>query len=234
MRSGKKIILLCICLTAVVTASVFGTLAFLTDRDSVVNTFTVGKVDITVDETKVNPDGTMALDAERVKANEYHLLPGMTYVKDPAVTLLAGSEDSYIRMILTVHNASGVQGILDKYSLGDFSVLIGGWDEEVWLYKGFSTDTENNIISFEFRYREAAVSGEDDTMLPPLFTTLIVPGEISNSEMKALYEGAFKLEVFGHAIQADGFTDQTDSENNILKTAEEAAWEAFDRQMARN
>lgn len=218
MKNTKKILLICICVIAVLTVSVVGTLAYLTDTDSAVNTFTMGQVHISVDEAKVNADGTPVAGADRVKANEYHILPGMQYTKDPTVTVNGGSEDAYVRMILTVHNASDVQAILTKYNLGDFSVLIGGWDKNTWLYEGFTADTENNTISFEFRYKEIVAKNADDTKLPALFDILIVPGEITGEEMKDLYDGGFKMEVFGHAIQAAGFD------------TEDAAWNAFDTQ----
>ena len=218
MKNANKILLICICLIAVLTVSLVGTLAYLLDTDSTVNTFTVGQVHISVDEAKVNADGTPVAGADRVKANEYHVLPGMEYTKDPTVTVDGGSEDAYVRMILTVHNASDVQAILTKYGLGDFSVLIGGWDKNTWLYEGFTEDTVKNTISFEFRYKEIVSKSTTDTKLTALFDTLIVPGEITGEEMKDLYDGGFKMEVFGHAIQAAGFN------------TEDAAWDAFDTQ----
>ena len=218
MKNTKKILLICICVIAVLTVSIVGTLAYLTDTDSAVNTFTIGQVHITVDEAKVNADGTPVAGANRVKANEYHILPGLKYTKDPAVTVIGGSEDAYVRMVLTVHSASDVQAVLTKYNLGDFSVLIGGWDKNTWLYEGFTEDTTNNTISFEFRYKEVVAKSTTDTKLTALFDTLIVPGEITGEEMKDLYDGGFKMEVFGHAIQAAGFD------------TEDAAWDAFDTQ----
>lgn len=218
MKNTKKILLICICVIAVLTVSVVGTLAYLTDTDYAVNTFTIGQVSISIDEAKVNADGTPVAGADRVKANEYHILPGLKYTKDPTVTVDGGSEDAYVRMILTVHNASDVQAILTKYNLGDFSVLIGGWDKNTWLYEGFTEDTTNNTISFEFRYKEVVAKSATDAKLTALFDTLIVPGEITGEEMKDLYDGGFKMEVFGHAIQAAGFD------------TEDAAWDAFDTQ----
>ena len=219
MKNFQKILLLCLCVAAVAAVSVLGTLAYLTDRDAAVNTFTVGKVNIRLDETQVDPDGTPVPDADRVQENEYHLIPGMTYTKDPAVTVETKSEESYIRMILTVHNASAVQAILDEYELGDFSALIGGWDPEIWLYEGFGEDAEENTISFEFRYHETVGTEDEELVLEPLFDTLIVPGDVTGGELEALYNGGFKMVITGHAIQKAGFDD------------EDAAWEAFEEQV---
>lgn len=220
----KKALLTVLCMVLVAVASVLGSLSWLTDRDSVVNTFTVGRVDILLDETDVDENGEPILNEEgnpvdRVKENEYHLLPGHTYIKDPAVTVQAGSEPSYIRMILTIHNASAVQAIIDEHELGDFSALIGGWDKETWLYEDFTGDTEANTISFEFRYKETVGADADAVPLPALFETLIVPGDVNGNELKALYDGGFQMVVYGHAIQAAGFAD------------EDAAWAAFDEQV---
>lgn len=219
MKNIAKMLLGFVCLMAVAAVSAMGTLAWLTDRDVAVNTFTVGQVDITVDEAKVNADGTPVEGAERVQTNEYHLIPGCTYTKDPTLTVQANSVDSHIRMILTVHNASGVQSILDRHQLGDFSALIGGWDQEVWLYHGFAVDDASDTISFEFRYHQTVGAEAESVVLPALFDRLIVPGEITGEEIRELYEGGFKMEIFGHAIQSAGFE------------SEDTAWESFDRQM---
>ena len=96
MKKKTKALMLVLCAVLLVTASVLGTMAYLTSTEKVVNTFTVGKVAITLDEAKVNADGTAVTPAERVKQNAYHLLPGHTYTKDPTVHVQANSESSFI------------------------------------------------------------------------------------------------------------------------------------------
>ena len=54
-----KTVLLCISVVILVFASVMGTLAYLSDTDEVVNTFTVGNVDITLDEADVDENGVV-------------------------------------------------------------------------------------------------------------------------------------------------------------------------------
>lgn len=96
MKKKTKALMLVLCAVLLVTASVLGTMAYLTSTDKVVNTFTVGKVAITLDEAQVKEDGTPVAGAARVKENAYHLLPGHTYTKDPTVHVQANSEDSFI------------------------------------------------------------------------------------------------------------------------------------------
>lgn len=43
-----------------------------------------------------------------MKTNEYHLLPGHTYTKDPTVTVKTGSDASYVRMKVTFNNAKAI------------------------------------------------------------------------------------------------------------------------------
>lgn len=223
----KKTTLTILSSIMVAMISVMGTLAYLTDSESVTNTFTVGQVDIVLDEADVDENGEVIEGSDRVKENEYHLIPGQTYVKDPTITVQANSEESYIRMIMTIHNASAVQTIIDNHQLGDFSALIDGWDETVWLYHGFSEDETANTISFEFRYKETVGTGNMVEKLPALFTTLIVPKNVNGTELKALYDpdgnenydDGFKMVIVGQAIQKAGFTDA------------EAAWKAFDEQV---
>ena len=78
MKNMKKIVMGLVCALALVTASVMGTMAYLTSTDEVVNTFTVGNVQIKLDEAKANPDGSLVANADGVKANNYKILPGHT------------------------------------------------------------------------------------------------------------------------------------------------------------
>ncbi len=96
MKTRTKALALTLCAVLLVVGSVMGTMAYLTSKDSVENTFTVGNVAITLDEAKVETDGTEVSDADRVKENSYNLVPGHTYTKDPTVHVTANSEPCYV------------------------------------------------------------------------------------------------------------------------------------------
>ncbi|MBO7177983.1 MAG: hypothetical protein J6V69_02670, partial [Clostridia bacterium] len=87
-----------------VLVSVFATVAYLTSSAAVSNVFTIGNSMIIMDESKVTPDGVVVTDkdgkVERVDTNSYHLVPNSTYVKDPIITMKAGSESSYLFIIV--------------------------------------------------------------------------------------------------------------------------------------
>ena len=97
MKTSMKALTLVLCAVLLVCASVMGTLAYLKAETEVVkNTFTVGKVEIDLDEAKVDEYGVEVEGASRVKANEYKLIPGHTYAKDPMITVKTGSEDCWV------------------------------------------------------------------------------------------------------------------------------------------
>ena len=124
-----KTVLLCISVCVLVFASVMGTLAYLTDTDEVVNTFTVGNVNITLDEADVDETGAIVSN-ERVKENEYHLIPGSVYVKDPTVTVKKGSEASYVRILVTISDMADLKAVFGNDFLPEN--YVEGYNSAVW------------------------------------------------------------------------------------------------------
>lgn len=88
----KKKITLVVALALVLVVGVFGTLAYLTSTtEKITNTFTVGNVKITIDET-----GATAAADQTNKTKSYKMVPGNVLSKDPTVTVLANSEDCWV------------------------------------------------------------------------------------------------------------------------------------------
>ena len=69
MKNLKKALIAGTCSALLVAGSVAGTMAWLQDTDEVVNTFTVGNVQITLDELDVD-NSTDGGENDRDKANE--------------------------------------------------------------------------------------------------------------------------------------------------------------------
>lgn len=243
MIRKKKSIIMLLSAVMIVSSMAFGTIAYLTDSAGVTNRFTIGNVDIVVDETEVDENGdpvpnpdydpTDPTDPDdpnlrTEEENEYPLIPGSEYVKDPTMTVKAGSEESYVRLMVTITNAAEIDAIFadlklmypDKYPNGfipgDF---VTGRDNTVWVYTGdMVKDEELNTYTLEFRYFEAVQPTETENMtLPALFETIRFPGELDNEHLSQLTD--FAISVDGHAIQTTGF-----------ESADEA-WMAFDAQM---
>ena len=203
MKTKRKALLLSLCAVLLVVASVMGTMAYLTSSDTVTNTFTVGNVQITLDEAKVNPDGTLVPNAERVKANSYKLLPGRTYIKDPTVTVKAGSESSYIKMTVTFTNAAQLDAIFALNGGADMTSIFNGYDSAKWIDKGSTTAA--NTRTYEFWYKETVAAPKADVVLDALFDSITVPGSITKEQL-ATIEG-LTITVNAYAIQADGFAN---------------------------
>lgn len=82
----KKIAISIVAVALVLCCAIGGTLAWLTDKTGpVVNTFTVGDINIELKET----------------TTDYKMVPGNTIAKDPKVTVKANSEDCYLFVKVT-------------------------------------------------------------------------------------------------------------------------------------
>lgn len=223
MKTKNKVVLLALCMVALIAVSVLGTMAYLTSTDQVVNTFTVGNVQIKLDEAEANLDGTLVEGAARVKANSYKLLPGHTYNKDPMVTVLEGSEPCYVKMTVTFTKATELDAIFAPKG-ADLKSIFNGYDANNWIYKGYTdgTDTDTNATTrtYEFWYKDVAKAPaengdevEDNLELDALFDSITVPGTITNTQLASI--AGMTITVNAYAIQADGFDTP------------EAAWAAF-------
>ena len=208
MKTKSKALLLTLCAVLLVAASMLGTMAYLTSTASVENTFTVGSVAIKLDEAKANPDGSLVEGADRVKANSYKLLPGHTYNKDPMVTVLEGSEDSYIKMTVTFSKANELDAIFAPTG-ADLTSIFNGYDSANWIYKGNTKDADADTRTYEFWYKETVDAPDSDVPLDALFDSITVPGTITNEQL-ATIEG-MTITVNAYAIQADGFTGAADA-----------------------
>ena len=234
MKTKSKALLLTLCAVLLVAASVLGTMAYLTSTDTVTNTFTVGKVEITLDETDVtNPNGP------RVKANSYKLMPGTTYTKDPTVTVKAGSEESYVRMKVTFNNAAALMEMLpsadnlEDYSpaeivlikkiapilfLTNYTAVDAGWLPEYAMFgmektladpNYFVYDAANDTVTYIFYYPTTVTATTADVTLPALFDTIKVPEHVTGEQLAELNN--FKITVVAEAIQAGSFADAADA-----------------------
>lgn len=228
MKTKTKALLLAASAILLVVATVLTTMAFLTDTDEVVNTFTVGNVQITLDEADVDEMGTpldkegkaveKLADAERVKANTYKLLPGHTYTKDPTVTVLANSENCYVRILVTLPKT--VDAVFGEENPVDPATIFTTFDATNWTFA--RADSDDTTRTYEFRYigGESGVvkTNSEDQKLAPLFTSFTMPGTLTGEDIAKLIpegEDDFTMDIVAHAIQADGFKDAA------------AAWASF-------
>lgn len=196
MKTKNKALLLALCAVSLVTASVLGTMAYLTDDDKVTNTFTVGSVAITMDEKDV--DGSSQNANGRDQANSYKLLPGHEYEKDPTIHVDADSEDCY----LFVKVENGIEGIEQAGTTTVANQMAAkGWklvrgQTNVYVYVGTADAND-----------PATVTKRMDV---PVFEKIKIAGSTDGDTLKA-YEGK-TITVTAYAVQKDGFEGKTPAE----------------------
>ena len=211
MKNAKKIVALLLCAVLLMAASAAGTLAYLTAQVTVTNTFTVGSVSFdsenALDESHVNEYGeqlyvsmvegaapvvkddvnaTETL-APRVNENEYKLIPGHTYTKDPQIHIEAGSEDCY----LFVKVDNGIADIEDDTNTIAAQLAANGWEQ----LKVDGTDVPNVYCKVDPVETEA--DKNNDIRIFESF-------KIATDADVSTYGNA-KIVITAYAVQADGF-----------------------------
>lgn len=184
MKTKTKALTLALCAVLLVVTTVFVTMAFLTDTDKVTNTFTVGRVDISLDEAPVDEYGDV-VQGKRVQANKYKLIPGHEYAKDPTIHVEEGSEDCWL--FVKVQN-----GLLNAEAADDN--IDSQMAERGWTLVSGTTDI--------YSYKET-VSAKENVVVFERFT---IGGTVDVAD----YEDA-EIVITAYAIQADGFNTAADA-----------------------
>lgn len=197
MKKTSKALLLALCAVLLVTASVLGTMAYLTSTATVKNTFTVGNVAITMDE-KDTDDSTK--DADRDTANNYKLMPGLTYTKDPTIHVGAGSEDCYL-FVKVENGIAGIEAdtnkISDQMDNHNWDVVDAG--QGIYVY---GTSDAPTVVQYDKEF-----PANNDVIVFDGFT---VKDSVKNEELATYSDKT--ITVTAYAIQADGFSGKKASE----------------------
>ena len=192
MKTKSKALLMTLCAVLLVAASVLGTMAYLTSQDSVTNTFSIGKINITLDEKDVDESTP---GADRDKANAYHLLPGQTYIKDPTVHVTdQNSEDSYI--FVKVEN--GIAAIEADGNTIAKQIEDKGWKK--------LTDANGVVVANVYYQEYNKADGVKDFVV---FENFTIKDSVTETQLKD-YENK-TITITAYAIQKDGFNDAKDA-----------------------
>jgi len=153
MKTKSKALLMTLCAVLLVAASVLGTMAYLTSTTGpVTNTFSIGKINITLDEAPVNVYGEVVEGARRTE-NQYKLVPGHTYTKDPTVHVTAeNSENSWI-FLKVVNGISAFEAdtkIADQITAKGWTKLEGVNGVDNVYYREYDKDSAvKNFVVFD-------------------------------------------------------------------------------------
>lgn len=188
----KKLITLLVCAAVLVLGAVSVTMAYFTDEESATNTFTVGKVDISLMEYQVNEKNEITNSTDR--GFEYKLIPGSTYSKRPIVTVEADSEPCWL--FVAVDN-----------QIADIEVSAeAGYTIEEQLADCFWLPLENcKVGKAQVYYRAQPVGPIENKAVGVLvFEEFTIGGDgVTNADIAAAKD--LEIEITAYAVQAAGF-----------------------------
>lgn len=190
----KKIISLCLVAALAVVAIAGASLAYFTDKDAKTNTFTLGNVDIELNEEKWE---------EPIAA-----VPDVEYAKDPVVTNI-GENDAWIRVDVTLSDAAAFTAAAARHQITDLATIFADHDETKWTLAGTPVyDDEANTLTYSYYYNTVLAV---DKSTEALFTSVTIPAVFDNDDMKEI-RADFTIDVTAHAIQtADSYSTVADA-----------------------
>ena len=191
MKTRSKALLLILCAMLLLIASALGTVAYLTVQDTVTNTFSVGQVNITLDE---GSEGKRSMRARSTGApvdeNDHILMPGHTYTKDHTIHVDAVSEDSYI--FVKVENGIASYEAASSAEEGGYRTIADQITANGWTALESAADVY---------YREYAKSSAGSDFA--VFDTFKIADNANDAESWGSCDA--QVAVTAYAVQKDGF-----------------------------
>lgn len=137
------------------------TFAYLSSKTgTVVNTFTVGNVVITLDE-KDTDNSTQ--NAERDQANAYtDMIPGSSYEKDPTVHVAANSENCYVFVKVTGLDANKDALVINAFNTNLVKVDGSNTADGIYRYDAVvekSVNVQDIVVFNGFTLKSDVVGG---------------------------------------------------------------------------
>ena len=187
MKLNRKVVLILALMLSVAMATT-GTLAYLTDRDTVENTFTMGNVDIDVEEEF--EDGAS-------------LLPGVEVEKQAGIKNVHNSSDAWVWMTVSVPE--------DLVDYLDLEWLAGYEGEKI------DAVVQDGYISYVVKYEEQLAPGESTPKFLQS-VTLTDKVDYQDGQFVVIEGGEIVAELGDLSdvnVIVDGFAMQIDGFNNV-------------------
>ena len=184
-KSAKRIVAVLLTAALMVGGIAGGTYAWLISKtDEVVNTFSYGDINISIEETDTGKDG----DSDE-NTNTYKMMPGETIGKDPKITVEADNEACWLYVKLT----RSVDPEFDKFMTYD---IADGWYE-------LTKDAAKGEYVY-FRYGDADTDSTGVTY-PVIKDNSVTVKSTVTKEMFDALTAYPTLKVKGYAMQYAGF-----------------------------
>lgn len=185
IRGSARSVSLILAVMLLIGCVIGGTVAWLVDEtEAVVNTFTYGDINITLKETDTDLDGD-----NNPNTNQYEMIPGSKLTKDPLITVLKGSESSYV--FVKLEKSENFDTFM-SYEIAD------GWIE---------LSNENGTAVY-YTEVDAETCKDEDVLFGVLKDNQVtVKGSVTKEDLNALdAEGAAnypKLTITAYAVQKE-------------------------------
>lgn len=196
IRGSSRSIALILAMMLLVGGVIGGTVAWLVSTsDTVVNTFTYGDIDIKLEESDNGLDGD-----NNKNTNQYAMIPGSKLNKDPLITVLEGSESSYV--FVKLEKSENFDDFL-TYEMAD------GWLPVIDL-------DGNTVEGVYYTTVDAKDCKEEDVLFGVLKDNQVtVKGTVTKEQLNALdAEGAKNyptLSITAYAVQKDNIPTAADA-----------------------
>ena len=144
---SKKTVAIIISAVIVCVGVIGGTLAWLTDSKELTNTFTVGNINIELDESSFN-------------AKNANLVPGTTIAKNPTVTVKANSEDCFVYVMIDNNLKANNKTIGTLDIAADWEAVATQGNKTIYKYTSTvaSATTDNTLPAV---FTKVAISGDN-------------------------------------------------------------------------
>lgn len=188
-NSKKKIFALALSVCVVVLSIASSSIAYFTDTAKYTNTFTSGKVDITL---TVNGE---VIDTSKAYSDA-DVYPGQEIDKLTSINNKADSKSAFIGAIITVKapenflNDTSVKALFKELSDADRTITVGK-----------TTAGGVDTFSIYVVYTDAVAAGNS----VQVFSDIVIPSTWNTTEMSKFTNVSF--DVIGYAVQVDGFAD---------------------------
>lgn len=200
----KKIVALCLVVALAVVAIGGATLAYFTDTDSKANTFTTGKVDITLNDEFVQNSKLVPA----VVDEDSNILNSVDKVV--SVTNNTGSEEAYVRVHMAI--PSSIRSLIGLWTFEGAK----GWEgaNDTRTDDPTYTVTIDNVeyVVFVYTYTEALAAGESTTNI--LEAVTMEP--TATNEQVAAVNGKFDIKIVAEGCQTAGFDDAESALNEAF------------------
>ena len=155
---SARVLVMAVALTLIIGGIIGGSVAWLTAKtDPLVNTFTVGDINIKLTETT---------------GSDYKIIPGVTITKDPKVTVEAGSEACWL--FVKIEKSSNLNEFINYSIASEWTELGNG----VYYREVAASETDQsfdvikgNSVTVKTDVTKTMLNGLTDTTKPTLTFT---------------------------------------------------------------